>query len=237
MSGSGNDLETSGGQGESEREPIHFASALTSFAEAEHERLARYLELVDKLVRARLWQAPAKFTMTWQREEAMQVSEAPWDKDPEGLDAMMPRFRNLYASGRSTAASFPRALELIRSHVAVTTDGQRLAAELAEYESVRDRILETTPMGEIAMVTQDDDGNVVERRVITPKEALEDWMYGEHLHDDEVRLERLKPWRAFGVHRNVAVTTAWNLTQHYHHFAVVVVKPIVEERRLLFRAR
>lgn len=123
-------------------------------------------------------------------------------------------------------------MELLRAHVTETAEGERLARNLDEYHDAVQRILTQPPPIALAMVTTDEHGDEVAREPISPKDALLDWLYGEHLHDDEERLEWLEPWRPLGLHRHVALNTATRLTGLYGHFGLNVVSPTVDERLL-----
>jgi hypothetical protein len=232
--GFGKVLESHGEQPTASSEeplPIEFADALTPFANAERERLLRYLARLDRLLRARFFQTEAKITVKFDRERGWGY-DAPWEQDEEAIDAMLPRLRILYERGRPTSVTYPRTVALLRAHVTATAEGARLTASLNDYDETHKQILEDETGG-LSMVTNDEEGNVTDRRPIPAGEAFLDWLYGEHLHDDEVRLARIEPWRDFGMHRYLALDTARKLTLLYHHFGHHVVRPVVDEPGLL----
>jgi hypothetical protein len=148
---------------------------------------------------------------------------------------MMVRLRMVYGTqgDKPTAASFPKTVALISRHVTQTSQGARLTKELREYKRAAKSVLSAAAPFEIALVTENRHGNDVRRRVVTPREAVEDWLYADVLHDADVRRERLEPWREWNIHKNVATNTAWSLTHLYHDFAARIVRPIAAEQALL----
>jgi hypothetical protein len=204
---------------------IAFADALRPFDGEEHNRLARYLQRVDKLTASRFFESEGKITVSFKREEGWRTDTTYVD-DEEAIDAMLQRLRILYAPGRETAASYPRTTALLRAHILPTVEGGRLTDALNEYDKIQKSILDEPDESHIglAMVTTDEHGDEVARRVITPGEAFLDWLYGEHIHDDEDRLARIEPWRELGLHRHVALNTAIALTRLYNYFGIRVVR-------------
>jgi hypothetical protein len=222
-------------QGPLNLDEINLADALTPFSRQEQARLVRYGVRAERLASCSFFKRDKPgLTMNMNPTEGFtaEMPHAP-DEDDEAIDAMYQRLRNLYSPGRSTAASFKRIVGLLRDHAAAkgSPDANALLSLLDEVEKAEERAATTGPGIGMVRETRDETGNVISHST-HPREVLEDWMYGEHLHDDEDRLARIEPFRDIGAHRFTALSVATDLARVYVSFSRWIVARVLDEASL-----
>jgi hypothetical protein len=207
---------------DSQRRPlpddIDFAQGLTSFTPEEQARLVRYTVRGKRLASCSFFERAKQgvnLNMSAGGELTSTMRHVNGDDD-EAIDAMYQRLRIFYSPGRPTSCSFPRTIAMLREHsTAKGTPDSQMLLELLDQVVAWEEQAATGGAG-IGMVTEtrQPDGSK-STHTVEPREAFEDWMYGEHLHDDEDRLARISHFRAHGIHQFTALTVATDLANVY----------------------
>jgi hypothetical protein len=205
-------------RGRSLPEDINFPNALTSFSGEEQARLVRYAVRAQRLSDCSFFNSGQGRTAVNSRVDKPTTVEMPHadDADDEVIDAMFQRLRILYAPGRLSSASFTRTVQLLRIHARAkgTEDSRVLLKLLDELVETEKQVVEAG--GGIGRVveTRGSDGSLVS--CTTPaREVFEDWLYGEHLRDDESQLVRIETFRDVRVHHLEALAVASCLASFY----------------------
>jgi hypothetical protein len=217
-------------------EDLAYAEALAPFSREEQLRLVRYTVRADRLARCSFWEREQKMTVTGGEGQGQPLTvEMPHAEDPfdEAIDAMFQRLRIFYQPGRKSAASFERIIDMLREHASVNSsaESEKFLGLLDECTQVHEKAASTSPGIELTIEIANSAGIQVSSTT-DPREAFEDWLYGEYLHDDEVRLARIEQWRHLGGHLFVALAVARNLGRFYVSFSNNVVERVSAEPTL-----
>jgi hypothetical protein len=215
----------------SESPPTDFElqKAFEPFSADESSRLRRYVELCEELRRSRF------FDQYVQRLEIKASSDTisfdlPY-QDDEAVTTMAARLRKLHLEERAGAASFPRTVRLLRQHAKRrrNPNGDWIRKLLEHFEKQVELATQTVLIG-LARETTDAQGNVI-TEAVTPDENFWDWVYGELLHDDVARRERLRAWAPIEAHRLNFLQIASSLGKIYYGSSGIV-REVLEEPAL-----
>lgn len=203
---------------------LDLESALAKFERLELQRLRRYAEKADQLLKSRFLQEQQTFNPSTDANGVViyEITNA----SREVVSAVIPPLRLLYSQRDNV--SFVRVRGLIGRHAA--TRGTKEAARLLEilnlYKLRANQILSVDP--DMGTYHVDERGEITPIHVPTTREIFEDWLYGEFLHADEERLARIDGWRSIGIHEFLFLSTARQLSVLYSEFSDRIVRPIVD---------
>jgi hypothetical protein len=225
-------------EGQPVPEDVDFAEALSPFSREEQARLVRYTVRAERLANCSFFERrEQRLSANYSVDEGLTVAmtHAPVKEEDEAIDAMFQRLRIFYAPGRARSTSFSRTMTLLRAHAEASPgdESAKLIGLLDAIKQTEERAATSGPGIGMVIETRLQDGSKSSRNV-EPREAFEDWMYGEHLHDDEERLARIEPFRDHGVHRYVALAVATDLAHVYIWVSRWLLIPHVLAQATLF---
>jgi hypothetical protein len=195
-------------------EPISAAEAFTPFTPEEWRRLERYATRTRKLYGcAFLQHGQTSWTVTWSGGHG---TSAQADQEAHVREAVL-LLRPLYL--RKEAAGFLKVQAMVKRHAYErdTDEGRRAIEVVKAYTDALQRIL-AEPDIRLQERRVDKDGNVVHTEEASPRRVFEDFLYGEHFHEDGERIQRIGVGLPAEAKRFLFLSTARKLADLYMQF-------------------
>jgi len=200
---------------------IDLPSAFRPFIPDERDRLRRFAAKTVELRELSFVQQGSPTLHMKSGSEGFSYVLGP-DVGRERVTSALVPVRILYR--RDENISFVKTVELLVDHVDETRDDS--AALRALLERARQGIAAVFSNTTIVFLDRGtDDGTLVDGRQI-----FEDWMYGDYLHDDEQRRERIEPYRFDGSQEFTFLQLLWSLAVGYIVFSELFVEPLLDKR-------
>jgi hypothetical protein len=164
--------------------------AFVPFDHIETRRLRRFVKRVEQLRESSFFDTPGHrimATFTGGRISNVRAQSA----GDEAVRAVIGPFRELYSDSEPTSAM--ATLKLLEGH-ARAADRNRNQELIGQLRALRTRIKERRqrdPRG-VLLEEQPDGGSAA----VTPHESIVTWLYGEHLHYDLAKADRLEEHQA-----------------------------------------
>jgi hypothetical protein len=179
------------------------------FAPAEVDAMRRHVRLADELRRSRYF-AEQERRLHVTMDEGVMTSREMTLPDAGATRDMVAVLRQLY--GDSERASFASMAALLRAHADPdSADGRRLLEVVDAFDEMRRRVLASWDLtGGQSSSPQ------------PPSTVFLDWLYGEHLHSDAERAERIARYDHFRIYEWQFHWVAERLAALYTRFARLV---------------
>jgi hypothetical protein len=210
---------------------VRLRDALDPFDGHELRRLARYCAKASELRESQFLAEPQ--TIEASVGEPGPLTYEITNASRAVVNAVVPPLRVLYTP--QEAASFARVRSLLAQHTGARTSPSAAALHeaLRSYKrSIADVMAFDPDMGMYNV----NGGVVTVIHKPSTREIFEDWLYGEYLHDDEDRLDRIDAWRSIGVHEFQFLQTMRGLATVYAAFATDLIQPILDQPALALAA-
>jgi hypothetical protein len=197
-------------------------SAFTSepFTRAELAAMRRHIQLVESLRRARYF-AEEERSLRVTMGNGVMTSHEMTVPDAGATRDMLAVLRQIFSDRER--GSFASMLSILRTHSnRDTPQGQRLLEVLESFDGMRRLVLRSWDLtGGQSSSTH------------PPLTVFRDWMYGEYLHSDPIKAERIEqldsPWRLYEWQFH---WIAERLASLYSRFAPVVASALDEAERM-----